>query len=424
MPKIDLRNIESVINPVYRPYLNRFDRVQVYKGGGSAGKSRFICQRHIYHLLATPGYNLLVLRKVAATNHDSTFAELNRVINSWGMGELFKINETSGKETITALPTGNKIIFKGTKDPTEREKAKGVTFATGDLACIWMEEASEFNESDYNQMTIRTRGAGKVPKHIILSFNPIDKDSWLKGRFFDREIKNGFILETTYKDNNFLTPDDVEMLESYKEIDNYYYMVYCLNQWGDISNARVFQNIEIHDFDTTEHFMSNIRHGLDFGFVHAQALMGTGYKEGELYVFREFYEKGMDNIPFIDQVYNSSFPIDYPIAADSANPDKIVQWQQRGFMISASKKGPGSFKIGIDYLRTLPKIHIHATNCPNAAREFPKFKRRELSDGTITDHQYVELDDDTIAAIRYANEEFFIGGINQKPRRPFNRGVM
>ena len=79
--------------------------------------------------------------------------------------------------------------------------------------------------------------------------------------------------------------------------------------------------------------------------------------------------------------------------------------------------------MGIDYLRTLPRINIHQTRCPNAAREFVKFKRRELPDGTITDHQYVERDDDAIAALRYANEEFFIRGQGTPKRKPFNRGV-
>jgi len=425
MPKVDFTNIYKTINPVYRRYLKDHRPYQVFLGGGSAGKSYFVAQKIIYNLINLPGYNVLALRKIAASNHDSTFGELCKCINNYGFTELFKINESKGDEKIIFQGNGNQILFKGLKDKKELEKVKSVTFPTGPLVCIWLEEATEFTENDLNQMEIRIRGLSDIRKHIIISFNPIDVDHWIKARFFDNPIPTdkGFSLKTTYLDNKFLTTDDRERLEKFKTIDQYYYNVYCLGNWGSISNARLFHNIKIWDFDFVEHDYEDIRHGLDFGFVHAQALMGMGYREGELYIHKEFWEKGADNLSFLKNVEASNFPKEYAIIADSANPGDILTWNNNGFSVYGARKGPGSLKLGIEYLRTLPVINIHATNCPHAAVEFPKFKRREFPDGTISEYEYVEVNDDTIAATRYAQEEFFITGRDMKRGAVFNKGA-
>jgi phage terminase large subunit len=60
-------------------------------------------------------------------------------------------------------------------------------------------------------------------------FNPISITHWLKGEFFDYRKPNATVIETNYKDNKFLTNEDIAVLEGFKETDEYYYMVYCLN---------------------------------------------------------------------------------------------------------------------------------------------------------------------------------------------------
>ena len=78
---------------------------------------------------------------------------------------------------------------------------------------------------------MRLRGKG-TKKQIVISFNPIDINHWLKKRFFDRTDDNIEIFHSTYKNNDFLDDDYKKLLESYKETDEYYYNVYCLGQWG------------------------------------------------------------------------------------------------------------------------------------------------------------------------------------------------
>lgn len=401
---IDFSDLNLLTNKVYRDYYEDFRRYQIFKGGAGAGKSVYVSDRAIYNTVLLKGYNGLVIRNTGRDNHDSTFAELCKSINKFGLMDIFDINHSWGKEEITCKVNENKIVFRGLDDV---EKVKSVTFSTGDLIWIWIEEASEASENDFNQLDLRLRGVSEIPKHLILSFNPIDIDSWIKPRFFDNPISSndGFILETTYKDNQFL--DDVykKTLENYKNIDENFYNVYVLNKWGSRSTARVFNNIVIEDFDFKEYDFSNRRFGMDFGFNHANALIGTGYKDGELYLWKEFYSKRQLNQDFIKSVEESGLPKDYTIKADSAEPDKIQEWVNAGFSVYPTNKFPGSLMRGINYLKELPRIHIHKTLCPNAAREFPRMKYRELKDGKVLD-EVVEIDDDTIAAVRYAVDDF------------------
>jgi phage terminase large subunit len=392
------------INPAYLPFIDDFRRVQVLKGGAGAGKSVFVAQKIIYQMRYRVGYNVMVLRKTGKDNHDTTFAELQKAIRQLGWESEFSINHSKGAEEITCISNENRCIFRGLDDV---ERVKSVTFKTGDLVCIWVEEASEILEADFNQLDTRLRGLGDIPKHIILSFNPIDVDSWLKKRFFDFPLSEdqGYVLETTYKDNNFLDDEYKKRLESYKDTDWYHYQVYVLNQWGSRSTARVFHNVVVEVFEVREENFSNKRQGIDFGFNHANAYEKLGFRDGELFIYKEVYAKNQLNKAFIENVESEGADKNLLITADCAEPDKISEFNNAGFRITGATKGAGSLMNGINYLIGLPKIHIHKTLCPNAAREFVRMKYRELKDGKILE-EVVELDDDTVAAVRYGTEEF------------------
>jgi phage terminase large subunit len=216
----------KVFNTAFKPYLNIDTRYLVFYGGAGSGKSYFICERYIYKLLKAKKFNLLVVRKTGKSNRDSTFALFKQVISKWKLGKYFKINESDLR--IKCLLNNHEIIFAGLDDV---EKLKSVTFSDGELTDVWIEEASEVLETDFNQLDVRLRGKG-TKKQIVISFNPIDINHWLKKRFFDRQDDNIVIFHSTYKDNEFLDDDYKRLLESYKDTDEYYYNVYCLGQWG------------------------------------------------------------------------------------------------------------------------------------------------------------------------------------------------
>ena len=235
---VNIKISKKVFNDVYLPFLDNIDRYLVFYGGGSSGKSYFIGQRYIYKLIHPTRCNLLVVRQTGDTNRRSTFPLLKSVISNWNLSQHFKINESDMR--IRCLLTGNEVAFAGLDDV---EKIKSITFENGELTDIWVEEATETQEADINQLKVRLRG-GKSNKQIVLSFNPINIQHWIKKHFIDSGLATTCF--STYKDNKFLTDADRKALEELKDIDEYTYDVYCLGKWGilgkTVFDARALQN--------------------------------------------------------------------------------------------------------------------------------------------------------------------------------------
>ena len=237
MTDVNIKISKKVFNDIYLPYLDNDDRYLVFYGGGSSGKSYYIVQRYIYKLIHPTRSNLLVVRQTGDTNRRSTFPLLKQVISHWNLSQYFKVNESDMR--IRCKLTGNEVAFAGLDDV---EKIKSITFENGELTDIWIEEATECQEADVNQLKVRLRG-GKSKKQIVLSFNPINIQHWIKKHFIDSRLAT--VCFSTYRDNKFLTDDDRKALEALKDVDEYTYEVYCLGKWGilgkTVFDARAIQ---------------------------------------------------------------------------------------------------------------------------------------------------------------------------------------
>ena len=279
---VNIKISKKVFNDVYLPFLENEDRYLIFYGGGSSGKSYFIAQRWIYKIIHPSRCNLLVVRQTGDTNRRSTFPLFKQVISNWNLGKHFKINESDMR--IVCKLTGNEIAFAGLDDV---EKIKSITFANGELTHEWVEEATECREDDINQLKVRLRG-GKSKKQMVLSFNPINIQHWIKRHFIDSGLAS--VCFSTYKDNKFLTDDDRKALEDLKHIDEYTYNVYCLGQWGilgkTVFDARAIQErleaiekplkVGYFDYDYDGLRISNIRWQNDRnGYINLYQLPNT-----------------------------------------------------------------------------------------------------------------------------------------------------
>lgn len=226
---VNIKISKKVFNDVYIPYLHNEDRYLLFYGGGSSGKSYFIGQRYTLKQVSPVKCNLLIVRQTGDTNRKSTFPLMKQVIKDWNLSKYFKINESDMR--IKCLLTGNEIAFAGLDDV---EKIKSITFENGELTDIWIEEATECQESDINQLKVRLRG-GKSKKQMVLSFNPINIQHWIKKHFIDSKLAT--VCFSTYKDNKFLTDDDRKALEDLKYTDEYTYEVYALGHWGIVGKT-------------------------------------------------------------------------------------------------------------------------------------------------------------------------------------------
>lgn len=214
---------EIEFNPVYGPLYENKSRFLVLFGGAGSGKSVFAADKIINRVLCEQGHKFLALRKVGDTVEESIFSELLEAIENRDVAHEFKINLT--KHSFLHRPSGNQILCKGLDDVRKMKSIKGITG-------MWLEEATEFEETDLDQLNIRIRGEKENYIQYILSFNPIDENHWLKKRFFDTKDPYATVLHTTFQDNEFLTQEDVDQLLALSKRNPLYYDVYALGKWG------------------------------------------------------------------------------------------------------------------------------------------------------------------------------------------------
>lgn len=404
MSDISVEVSKSVFNKAYIPHLYNMARTQVYYGGSSSGKSVFLAQRAVMDVMAG-GRNYLICRAVGKTIRKSVFTEIVKIISSFGLTQLFSVNKSDG--VITCV-NGYQIIFTGLDDT---EKVKSMTPAKGAITDIWVEEATETTRRAVKDLYKRQRGgSASTPKRLTLSFNPIQRTHWIYDEYFkpnawgddqaEFSAPGLSILRTTYKDNRFLTPDDIADLEG--EADQYYRDVYTLGKWGVLGNV-IFRNWETADLSGMRDQFTNNRYGGDFGFASdPAAVIALHYDRMRktVYIWGEHYEAGLQN----DALAEAAGEIcgDAPITWDSSEPKSIAELQKYGLSARGARKGKDSVVYGIQWLQQ-QKIIIDAS-CINTRNEFAQYKWREDAGGNAMPIP-VDKSNHLIDALRYALED-------------------
>ena len=224
--------LQKQCNEAFLPLLFDTHRFLVLKGGGGSGTSIFAGQKLRERAATERGHRFLVCRKVGRTLRDSCFRQLCEQARQLHPEAIDYIPRGQSSDMYLRFRNGSEFLFAGLDDA---EKLKSIYNITG----IWIEEASEITESDFNQLDIRLRGETRYYKQIILSFNPISIHHWLKKRFFDRTDERARVHESTYADNRFLDAEQIRTLEGFRDTDEYFYSVYCLGMWG-VTGKTVF----------------------------------------------------------------------------------------------------------------------------------------------------------------------------------------
>jgi phage terminase large subunit len=358
------------------------------------------------------GRNFLICRQVGRTLRGSVVQEIAKIIISWNLSALFSMNKTDGTVTCS---NGYQIVFAGLDDV---EKLKSLTPAKGVFTDVRIEEATECERSSVKQLLKRQRGGDEaVPKRLVLSFNPVLISHWIYEEYFksigwadDQKEYNSrelSILRTTYRDNQFITRDDV--LELQQEKDKYYFDVYSEGRWGILGNV-IFTDWKVADLSDPgdEYYLpeaqrTNRRHGLDFGFSSDPAAVPiTHYDRAKkrIYVYDEIYERGLTN-DVLAGVIKSKAGSDY-LKGDSAEPKSIAELQRDGVNIYGAKKGKDSVMFGIQWLQQ--HTIIVDKNCVNMRNELSQYKWREDSAGNAI-RQPVDRNNHLIDGLRYAYED-------------------
>jgi len=385
-------------------------RYIVMKGSAGSGKSVDTAQNYLIRLMRDKGRNLVAMRKSDITNRDSTFAELTGAIyRMFGTNatKYWQINLSPLK--ITFIPNGNQIIFRGMNDDKQREKLKSITFSHGKLTDVWLEEATEFTQADLEIIDDRLRG--ELPEglfyQIRMTFNPVNKNHWIKKIFFDIPDDNVLTHHSTYLTNRFIDDAYKTRMERRKLVDPEGYQIYGLGEWGEIGGI-ILHNWETADISHDLSDYDDIAIGQDFGFNHANAILLLGFKDDNIYILSEIYEYEKDTSELVELAEKQGLPKNREMWCDSAEPDRIKMWKNAGFRARAvTKEKLTSQKYQaaqIDWLKQR-KIYV-SPSCKNTISELSQWKwKKDERTGEYLDEP-VPFQDDAMAALRYGVERW------------------
>lgn len=377
------------------------------KGSAGSGKSVDTAQGYLLRLMKDKGRNLVCVRKSDVTNRDSTFAELLGAMYRYDLSAYWTIKQSPLQMTCV---NGNRIIFRGMNDDRQREKLKSITFDRGKLTDVWIEEATELTQDDFEIIDDRLRGklTGGLFYQVKMTFNPVSSSHWIKHVFFDIKDNNVFTCQSTYKDNRFIDKAYYERMERRKRVDPEGYRIYGLGEWGELGGL-ILTNYIVESFDTSPDNFDFMVNSQDFGFNHANCIGEIGFKDGELYVCREIYEFEKETNELILLANEKGIRKDITMWCDSAEPDRIKMWKTAGYKARGVEKESNSVHAQIDHLKQR-RIHIHPS-CINIINEVKQWRWKKDNKTNKYIDEPVPVLDDGMAMLRYSIEDIRKPGI-------------
>lgn len=206
----------KLINP-YKPLPWQIpawrDKTKVLLATGSAGggKSRFAGEKVHAFCKKYPGATGVIVRKTRESLTNSTLLFFERKI----VGNDPTVRHLSSKHRFE-YANGSILAYGGMKDEEQREQLRGIG-QDASLDFAWMEEATQFVESDLNELLARMRGKASPWTQVLLTCNPDSPQHWI----YSRLILGGgaSVRYSSASDNPYNPAEYLDTLNSMTGVD-------------------------------------------------------------------------------------------------------------------------------------------------------------------------------------------------------------
>ena len=371
-------------------------------GGRGSGKSTFAGAEIMIGMMRHPQANAVVLRKVERTLRDSVFEQMNWTMDALGV-EGFWEARLSPME-LRYRPTGQRILFRGADQP---KKLKSTKVSQGYLRYLWFEEVDEFSGSEEIRSIIQSLMRGGERFEAFYTFNPPrSRNAWV-----NRELavprEDRIVHRSDYRTvpRRWLGEQFIREAEYLRDTRPELYAHEYLGAAGETGGA-VFRNIVLREIGDEEiGGFDRVRRGIDWGFgadpfVYLAVQFDPAGRRA--LIFHEYRQAGAAFATAAREIRKENRLCE-PVTADSAEPRSNAELRERGIRVRAAKKGPGSVRHGIEWLRGLNEIVIDPVRCPGAAQEFLGYEFEPDGCGGYRDG-FPDRDNHAIDAARYALE--------------------
>lgn len=358
-------------------------------GGRGSGKSHFFGEMLIERSIMQRT-DAVCVREVQKSLKQSVKKLLEGKIEALNAGMYFEVQDTQIKAR-----NGGTIIFQGLQNHT----AESIKSLEGfDIA--WVEEAQSVSQTslDLLRPTIRKPGS-----ELWFTWNPRQAtdpvDALLR---CENPPPNSILVEVNYTDNPWF-PDELQAEMEYdKQRDPDKYAHIWLGKYQQNSEARVFRNWSIEEFEVDPTAM--IRQGADWGFSVDPTVLVQCYIVGrKLYVPHEAYRVGCEITDTPDLFMSLPDAEKWPMVADSARPETISHMRKNGFpKILAAVKGAKSLEEGVEFLKSFD-IVVHP-RCTHLIDELTLYSYKTDPLTGLVMPVLADKDNHVIDALRYACE--------------------
>ncbi len=381
-------NIEIDTPRAFKPLLAKA-RYKGVHGGRGSGKSHFFAE-YIIERCIIKRTNVVCIREVQKSLSQSVKRLLESKIENLGVQKFFEVQESQIK-----CANGGLIIFQGMQNHT----ADSIKSLEG-FNIAWVEEAQSLSQRslDLLRPTIRA-----PESELLFSWNPSQPtdpiDLLLRG---DKLPNDAVVVQANYLDNPWLPDVLLEEMKFDKERDHDKYLHVWLGEYNNKSEARVYKNWIVEDFERPAGTI--YRFGADWGFANdPTALIRCSIDENRLYIDYEAVMVGCEIVNTPDLFRRIPESDKWFITADSSRPETISHMMHNGFpKINGSVKGKGSVEDGVEFLKSFD-IVVHP-RCSETIRELTTYSYKT---DPLTDRILPVLEDNNnhiMDALRYACE--------------------
>jgi len=357
-------------------------------GGRGSGKSHFFAEMVIARCLRKRE-DVVCVREIQKSLNQSVKKLLELKIEQLGV-QGFVVQESK-----ILTPHGGQIIFQGMQNHT----ADSIKSLEG-YSIAWVEEAQSLSQRslDLLRPTIRKDGS-----ELWFSWNPnLDTDpvdAFLRG---DNLPPGAVVVKANYRDNPWLPDVLLRDLEYDQRRDPDKFAHIWLGEYQRNSEARVFKNWVIEEFDRPAGTIYRL--GADWGFATDPSVLVRCSIEGNrLYIDYEAHAIGCEIVNLPELFMSIPEAEKWPITADSSRPETISHMLKNGFpKIRAAIKGSGSIEDGIEWLKSFD-IVVHP-RCQHTIDELTMYSYKT---DPMTGQVLPILEDKNnhiIDAVRYACE--------------------
>ena len=274
----------SAANPKQIAFFKARERFVAYGGARGGGKSWAVRQKALLLALRYAGIKILILRRTYPDLQENHINDLQKMLHGFA--------RYVDKRKVFDFP--NKSIIKLGYCASESDVLQ---YQGQEYDVIFIDEATQFTEYQFQTLTACLRGANDFPKRMYLTCNPGGVGhEWVKRLFISRKYRNNerpqdyvFIAATVF-DNKVLLEKDPDYVNMLNNLSDGLRQAWRDGNW-DMLAGQYFSEFDravhvVEPFPLPQHWKRY--RSIDYGLDCCACIWAAVSELGDIVIYREY----------------------------------------------------------------------------------------------------------------------------------------